>query len=125
MKESEDGELELLLSFDGASYEAAAGYVVEFVVRRTERSAARPHGIRYALVFRPAQGEPYVRFDNSHAVERPGGRYVETSTAHDHWHRDEHDPGRPYKFTTAAQLLEDFWREVRRVMNEKGIPNDL
>jgi hypothetical protein len=66
-----------------------------------------------------------VRFDNSHAVKRPGGRFVEASAAYDHWYRDEHDSGRPYKFTTAVRLLEDFWREVKRVMNEKRIPNDL
>ena len=50
-------QLELLLNLDGASYETAEGYVVEF--------------------------------------------------------------------TSVSQLLEDFWREVKRVMDEKGIPNDL
>jgi len=28
-------------------------------------------------------------------------------------------------FTTATKLLQDFWSEVKRVMNEKEIPNDL
>jgi hypothetical protein len=32
---AEDAELELLLSLDGTSYEAAEGYVVEFSARRT------------------------------------------------------------------------------------------
>jgi Family of unknown function (DUF6516) len=105
-------ELELLLSFDGASYRASEGYVVEFTVRRTDITAERPHGISYALVFRPANGEPFVRFDNAHAPNRPGGKYVKTPAAYDHWHRDEHDVGRPYKFT-------------KRVMDERGIPNDL
>jgi hypothetical protein len=50
--------------------------VVEFVVRRTLTTAARPHRIGYALVFRPKDGEPYVRFDNAHAVGRLGGRFV-------------------------------------------------
>ena len=122
---SEEAELEVLLSLDGQSYEAAEGYVVEFVVRRAEKTAARPHGISYALVFRPKDGEPYVRFDNAHAVGRPGGRFVKESDVHDHWHRTEVDPGRPYAFTTAMQLLDDFWREVKRVMTEKEIPNDL
>jgi hypothetical protein len=115
----------LLLSFDGASYQASEGYVVEFTVRRTDITAQRPHGVSYALVFRPANGEPFVRFDNAHVPSRPGGKYVKTPAAYDHWHRDEHDIGRPYKFTTALQLLEDFWREVKRVMDERGIPNDL
>jgi hypothetical protein len=46
----EEAELEILLSLDGQNYEAAEGYVVEFVVRRIEKTAARPHGISYALV---------------------------------------------------------------------------
>jgi hypothetical protein len=61
----------------------------------------------------------------AHAADRLGGRFVKASPAYDHWHRDERDPGRPYVFTTASQLLDDFWGEVRRLMNEKGIPNDL
>jgi predicted metal-dependent hydrolase len=50
---------------------------------------------------------------------------VKGSAAFDHWHRDENDRGRPYAFTTATKLLEDFWAQVKRVMDEKGIPNDL
>ena len=122
---SAHAELEMLLSLDGASFEAAEGYVIEFRVERTEVTDERPHGISYALVFRPKGGKPYVRFDNAHAVERPGGRYVKASRAYDHLHRSETDTGRPYTFTTAAKLLEDFWAEVRRVLNEKAIPNDL
>lgn len=82
-------ELEVLLSLDGARFEAAEGYVVEFTVKRTAKTAERPHGVSYSLVFRPTRGEPYVRFDNAHAASRPGGRFVKTSPAYDHWHRDE------------------------------------
>ena len=116
---------ELLLSFDGVSYQASQGYVVEFTVRRTDITSERPHGISYALVFRPANGEPFVRFDNAHAPNRRGEKYVKAPAAYDHRHRDERDMGRPYKFTTALQLLDDFWREVKRVMDERGIQNDL
>jgi hypothetical protein len=75
-----ESELELLLSLDGASYEAAAGYLVEFTVKRTAPTAERPHGISYALVFRPKQGEPFVRFDNAHPAQRPAGRFVKAET---------------------------------------------
>jgi Family of unknown function (DUF6516) len=121
----EDAELEVLLSLDGASYEAAEGYAVEFIVKRTDKTAERPQGVSYALVFRPKDGAPFVRFDNAHAVAHRGGRFVKTLEAYDHWHRSEGDRGRPYAFTTALQLLDDFWREVKRVMTERGIPNDL
>src|SRR5471032_2328364 len=122
---AEDAGLEMLLSLDGASWEAADGFLVEFSVNRTAKTAQRPQGVTYALVFRPKGGEPFVRFDNANAIERPGSRFVKAPVAYDHWHRDERDSGRPYGFTTAAQLLEDFWREVKRAMNERGIPNDL
>jgi hypothetical protein len=69
--------------------------------------------------------KPYVRFDNAHGVESLGGKYVKAPVTFDHWHQTEDDAGRPYPFTTAAQLLDDFWREVKRTMNEKGISNDL
>ena len=123
---AEDAELELLLNLDGASFEAAAGYVVEFSARRIPPAPERPHRIEYALVLRPKDGgPPRVRFDNAHAVPHRGGRHVRRQVAHDHWHRTDDDRGRPYAFTTASQLLEDFWREVKRSLDEKGIPNDL
>jgi hypothetical protein len=74
---SDDAELEFLLSLDGASYEMAEGYVVEFKAQRTEITEERPHGISYALVFRPKDGDPHVRFDNAHLVDRPGGQVRE------------------------------------------------
>lgn len=44
----QDYDLELLLGLDGASYEAAAGYIVEFTVQQTDKTSERPHGINYA-----------------------------------------------------------------------------
>jgi hypothetical protein len=117
--------LETLLALDGSSYEFAEGYLIEIKVGRTDATEQRPHGISYTLVLRQKGRSPLIRFDNSHAVERPGGRYVRRSRTYDRWHRAESDRGRPYTFTTGLKLLEDFWREVKRVLNERGIPNDL
>lgn len=117
---TEGEELDWLFELNGASFEDA-GYIVEFKVERTRATPERPHGVSYALVLRPSGGgEPWLRFDNAHAVDRPGGRHVRRGRTHDHWHRDESDPGRPYAFTTAAQLLEDFWAQVDRKLKEKG-----
>jgi hypothetical protein len=117
-------ELELLLSLDGAAYEMAPGVVVEFTIKRTAATPQRPHGVSYALVLRPKTGGgPWVRFDNAHAVTQSGrgrGRVV-----HDHWHRTSMTQGRAYEFTTASKLLDDFWREVKRTLDEKDIPHDL
>ena len=42
MLSSDEGELELLLSLDGAEYEMAPGVIVEFTVRRTTITPQRP-----------------------------------------------------------------------------------
>jgi hypothetical protein len=120
-----EDELELLLTLDGSAFEMAPGIVVEFTARRTETTPERPHGISYACVLRHKDGgRPWMRFDNAHAVDT-GRAYRRKRAAYDHWHRTGNDKGRPYNFTTAIQLLDDFWKEVRRTLDEKGIPNDL
>ena len=43
------------------------------------------------------------------------------SVTHDHWRRTGNDEGRPYHFTTAAQLLVDFEAEIERVLAAHGI----
>jgi hypothetical protein len=122
----DEAELEVLLVLDGASFEMAAGVIVEFTARRTHVTLQRPHGISYALVLRPKDGgRPWLRFDNSHAVPDVGRGYGSKRSAHDHWHRTAADKGRPYNFTTGSQLLDDFWREVRRMLDAKGISHDL
>jgi Family of unknown function (DUF6516) len=119
-------ELELLLSLDGAAYEMAPGVVVEFTIKRTAATPQRPHGVSYALVLRPKTGGgPWVRFDNAHAVTQRAGEDAGVLSTIDHWHRTEHDEVRAYEFTTASKLLDDFWREVKRTLDEKDIPHDL
>jgi hypothetical protein len=36
-------------------------------------------------------------------------------------HHTEDDPGKPYEFRDADTLLQDLFREVRRVLSERGI----
>jgi hypothetical protein len=39
--------------------------------------------------------------------------------------RTESDPGRPYEFKDADTLLQDFFREVRRILTERGISDGV
>ena len=66
-----------------------------------------------------------VGFDNAHSVVSPGSRFLTAGVEHDHWHRTGEDPGRPYVFTTADQLLADFFAEARRVLDQHGISEDV
>jgi hypothetical protein len=55
-----------------------------------------------------------------------GGRgYRRRRVVHDHWHKTTSDTARPYEFATATRLLDDFWREVKRTLDERPIPHTL
>ena len=55
-------------------------------------------------------------FDNAHAVEYGGKTNVAPKRSYDHWHRNESDDGRPYDYKNAGKLIEDFWKEVEKVI---------
>lgn len=123
---NDDGGLSALLELSGASFEIGQNALVEFSARRTDPTPECPHRISYALVSRPVSGGlPWVKFDNAHAVEPKKGGYRRKRVEYDHWHQTDSDKGSPYQFTTAAAWLDDFWREVKRALDERGIQNDL
>ena len=95
------------------------GHWVKFVVVRTEATAERPHGLSYSLTLHAPDGERLVGFDNAHAVREsrgPGGR---RRREHDHRHRLRSI--RPYEYTDAVTLLDDFWKEVDEALRERGV----
>ena len=56
------------------------------------------------------------------AIEvEPLGWNAKRGKTHDHWHRYSADRGRPYAFTDAATLLEDFFDAVKSFMATRGI----
>jgi hypothetical protein len=58
-------------------------------------------------------------------VPAAGSRFKRPPEARDHWHRTESDPGRPYAYKDADTLLQDFFREVRRILTDRGISEDV
>jgi hypothetical protein len=50
-----------------------------------------------------------------------GSRFKRPPATNDHWHRTENDAGRPYRFVDADTLLQDFFREVRGVLRDRGV----
>jgi hypothetical protein len=113
--------LEFLLAFDGRTHWLDQGYRLKFEIRRTGESAERPHGLRYSFTLHDPDGQRLIGFDNAHSVAAVGSRFNERAAAADHWHRTHIDEGRPYEFIDADTLLRDFFREVRRVLAERGI----
>jgi hypothetical protein len=117
MKSDDEPGLQFLLGFDGRVHRLEQGYWVKFSIRQIGRDQRRPHGLVYSLTLHAPDGARLIGFDNAHRV--PGGS--PDQAAGDHWHRTEDDPGRPYRYVSAETLLEDFLREVERVLGERGV----
>lgn len=116
-----DHGLENLLAYDGLVLLLEGGYWMRFVIRRVPSSRHKPYGIDYALTLHDGSNERIFGFDNDHAVDHTGNRFVAAPVAFDHCHRRRGDPGRPYLFIDAAQLIQDFFDGVERILSEKGL----
>ena len=116
-----DHELEFLLAFDGRIHQLEEGYWLKFEIKRVAAAEARPHGLSYSFTLHAPDGTRLVGFDNAHGVPERGSRFKRPPAINDHWHRTENDAGRPYQFVDADVLLQDFFREVRRVLRDRGI----
>ena len=116
-----DHGLEFLLSFDGRIHRLEAGYWIKFEIKRVTAAKNRPHGLSYSFTLHAPDGMRLVGFDNAPGVRATGSRLKRQPEASDHWHRTQDDPGRPYTFKDADTLLEDFFRQVRRILTDRGI----
>jgi hypothetical protein len=116
-----DHTLEFLLAFDGRVHHLEEGYWIKFEIKKVASTEVKPHGLSYSFTLHAPDGTRLVGFDNAHRVRGAGSRFRRRSSASDHWHRTESDPGKPYVFKNADALLQDFFREVRRVLSERGI----
>jgi hypothetical protein len=115
-----DYGLEFLLAFDGRIHHLEEGYRIKFEIKRVKPTKERPHGLSYSLTLHASDGTRLVGFDNAHSVPVAGSRFRRSPEARDHWHRTEDDPGRPYAYKDADALLQDFFREARRILAERG-----
>ncbi|HXW26152.1 MAG TPA: DUF6516 family protein [Xanthobacteraceae bacterium] len=115
----DDPALEALLDLDGRTFTIEpSGYSVKFKVRKVPATPERPHGIRYTFTLHAPDGARLVGFDNAHVVRSsrgPGGARKELD------HRHRLGTTRPYRYSGAGQLLEDFWRDVYAVLDDLGL----
>lgn len=118
-------ELEHLLGYDGRRHFLATGHFLKFEVRVVEKSERVPHGMAYALTLHDPNGKRLMGFDNAHPVAHQGSSFVPAARQADHWHRNAQDAGRPYTFVLAVQLLDDFFDEVERILEDLGVAFDI
>jgi len=123
--EPSDYGLEFLLAFDGRIHHLEEGYWIKFEIKRVEATKKRPHGLSCVHAARAGRYATGRLRQRAHGVPARGSRFKLRPEASDHWHRTETDPGRPYAFKDADTLLRDFFREVRRILADRGIPETV
>jgi uncharacterized protein DUF6516 len=117
--------LEFLLAFNGRIHWYEGGYHLRFIIERVQPTDARPHGLNYSFSLHDPDGRRILGFDNAHRVPEPGSKFKKMPEQADHWHRTENDEGRPYQFESAERLIDDFFEQVERALQERGVPFEV
>jgi hypothetical protein len=101
------------LNLDGQEFNFARGYVVKLEARQAVATTGRPHGVKYSLTLHDPQGRRIYGIDNAHRT----GRRREF----DHRHLQRRAQGRALRVSGPLALLEDFYREVERILHGRGV----
>ena len=115
----EDKDVKTLLDLHGNIFDQGDGYWITIKAWRVQSTPGIPHGIAYSLTLNEPYGARILGCDNAHAVKPPTKfKYAGRILPYDHKHRHARDKGVPYEYTSAYQLLQDFFAEVDRVLEE-------
>lgn len=118
-----DHDLEALLALHEWSAEVGGGFWVLVIAFRVVPDPGGPHGIGYSLTLHRPEGERILGYDNPHYPPiggGPGQKARRKRRGYDHLHQRNRIMW--YDFETAAKLVEDFWNDVRGVLEEEGVP---
>lgn len=116
-----DPLLDFLLDLDGVTLPQEGGYWIAVEARLVAPSEAVPHGIHYSLTLHHPYGKRILGYDNAHAIRLPKKyKYAGRRRTYDHKHRHPADRGVPYEFKDIQQLLNDFFADVSRALQEVG-----
>jgi hypothetical protein len=118
-----DFGIEALLNLHGWIHEVGGGFWISVKAIRVAPDSGRPHGISYSLTMHGPSGDRIVGFDNAHLPyigAGPARKSQRKERGSDH----RHFRGRVawYDFVSPEKLMEDFWDDVQRVMEEEGVP---
>jgi hypothetical protein len=107
-----DHELEFLLSLDGIEFRLLSGHMIKIEAHTVTATGTRPHGLKYSLTLHDASGQRIYGMDNAHGIRR--------KPEFDHRHLYGRRKIVGYAYLGPAELLADFYREVERILSERG-----
>lgn len=113
-----DPSLDVLLELNGTIYYEENGYWHKIEAKLVKVTPQRPHGISYNLSLHDNHNQRIFGMDNAHAVNSDrktgfSGRIIE----YDHIHTSMNNKGKPYQFKSAEQLLNDFYKQINKILN--------
>lgn len=103
------------------NYRLTCGWLLVIRAEFCDPIAGRPHGLSYAMILNDERGNRILGLDNSHAFDG-----ADPEDPFDH----EHLPGKAgqrfrYDYTSAGQLLNDFFDRVEAYCASKDVPFDV
>ncbi|WP_449106827.1 toxin-antitoxin system TumE family protein [Pseudomonas mohnii] len=113
-----DYALDTLLDLHQQILVQEGGYWIKIEAHQVLPSEHIPHGIRYSLTLHDGNGTRVLGYDNAHSVKPSKFKYAGQVLPYDHKHRSSEDKGVPYEFKDPQQLLQDFFADVDRVLEQ-------
>jgi len=108
-----DHTLDLLLSLHGHEFRYESGYWIKLQAQRVATTTGRPAGIKYSLTLHDPEGRRVYGLDNAHGIRQ--------QKVYDHRHVDHAGRIIPYEYRGATELLEEFYRQVDRILTERDL----
>jgi hypothetical protein len=115
-KDKYDLGLDSLLQLNNEIFPMDNGYWTKIEAKRVIVTKQIPHGIRYSLTLHNRNNIRILGYDNSHGIKPKKKKYGTKRIVWDHRHKKR--IVEPYEFETPAQLLEDFWSNVEKILIE-------
>ena len=111
-------DLDTLLDLNNTKYYREDGYWWKIEAWEVKVTNKKPYGVRYNLTLHDKSNKRIFGIDNTHAPPDDRKGFHAKIIAHDHIHRHAKDKGVTYKYTTAEQLLDDFFKHIDEVIEK-------
>ena len=106
--------LDFLLELDGEIFHMDKGYWAKIEAKKVTPNDHIPHGVKYSLTLHNRYNTRIIGYDNALGIKTNMKKPNARITPWDHKH--EGTRVEPYEFKIEANLLEDFWNDVNKII---------
>lgn len=117
--EREDFGLQWLLELHGVMVHMEDGFWWKAEAWCVPPSVFCPHGVRYSLTLHNEYNTRIFGYDNAHSIRIASKGKFGSRIVRDHVHLTASDKGHFYEFSSAEQLLEDFFKHSDEIIKRR------